>query len=341
MGGCIPSKLIPGEMEQPWSPTVNIFINARDDLHNPDKIALAEAEARAAKLEAAIRSKGNHKAPVCSICFSQCRIAKNTNVWQATSLRLAPERQNSRYSTESRPRKPVLHGLRLPSCKHIFCGTCLAQWIYNCLNIAFVGEEYGTVIGPPQQAVVGMRAQWPIFCPTCMLRPGEEEHRTPITDADAERVLGGPNIEEWRHAQLLSTVELLSCPHRGCIEKFPPDADSRVAMQCPRCGGLLCKSCKSIWHENMTCERYKAQPISERRPEDEAFRSLAQREKWRRCPQCSAMVELEYGCNHITCLCGHHFCYCCGGTFAIEEGRYHCTGGQNCMVWEEQKLYDY
>lgn len=29
--------------------------------------------------------------------------------------------------------------------------------------------------------------------------------------------------------------------------------------------------------------------------------------RWKRCPQCSAMVELEYGCNQITTTCKEHF----------------------------------
>jgi len=29
--------------------------------------------------------------------------------------------------------------------------------------------------------------------------------------------------------------------------------------------------------------------------------------RWRRCPKCSAMVELEYGCNQITTSCEEHF----------------------------------
>ncbi|KAG8990630.1 hypothetical protein FRB90_001693 [Tulasnella sp. 427] len=36
------------------------------------------------------------------------------------------------------------------------------------------------------------------------------------------------------------------------------------------------------------------------------------------CPQCGVMVEKTYGCNHITCVCGAHFCHVCG--FGGDEG---------------------
>ncbi|KAG8950801.1 hypothetical protein FRC00_007537 [Tulasnella sp. 408] len=36
------------------------------------------------------------------------------------------------------------------------------------------------------------------------------------------------------------------------------------------------------------------------------------------CPKCGVMVEKTYGCNHITCVCGTHFCHVCG--FEGEEG---------------------
>jgi hypothetical protein len=28
--------------------------------------------------------------------------------------------------------------------------------------------------------------------------------------------------------------------------------------------------------------------------------ALAEREGWKRCPGCRTMVELQYGCNHMT-----------------------------------------
>lgn len=36
------------------------------------------------------------------------------------------------------------------------------------------------------------------------------------------------------------------------------------------------------------------------------------------CPKCDVMVEKTFGCNHITCVCGAHFCHVCG--FEGEEG---------------------
>ncbi|KAF7973109.1 hypothetical protein HWV62_16222 [Athelia sp. TMB] len=33
---------------------------------------------------------------------------------------------------------------------------------------------------------------------------------------------------------------------------------------------------------------------------------------YKRCPRCSVPIEKIYGCNHITCICGQHFCYVCG-----------------------------
>ncbi|KAL7919065.1 hypothetical protein ACQKWADRAFT_330115 [Trichoderma austrokoningii] len=32
----------------------------------------------------------------------------------------------------------------------------------------------------------------------------------------------------------------------------------------------------------------------------------------RRCPGCGVATEKTYGCDHITCLCGVHWCYACG-----------------------------
>lgn len=50
-------------------------------------------------------------------------------------------------------------------------------------------------------------------------------------------------------------------------------------------------------------------------PEDfglEATLEEAERQGWRRCYKCRALVELTVGCRHITCKCRAQFCYTCG-----------------------------
>jgi hypothetical protein len=37
------------------------------------------------------------------------------------------------------------------------------------------------------------------------------------------------------------------------------------------------------------------------------------------CPGCKVEVQKESGCDHITCLCGTHFCYVCGEAHSPEE----------------------
>jgi hypothetical protein len=56
----------------------------------------------------------------------------------------------------------------------------------------------------------------------------------------------------------------------------------------------------------------QALPADARDPEDLAVLRLSDERGWRRCPECKAMVELSDGCNHISCVCGAHFCYDCG-----------------------------
>ncbi|KAJ7236179.1 hypothetical protein C8J57DRAFT_137915 [Mycena rebaudengoi] len=316
------------------------------------------------------------KGPKCSVCFKHCQVA--INPWQRTKSDLMvadvsdsdDEDENGiaeipadeQARPKRAPRRAVTHGIQLQACKHYFCGACLAAAIYHSLNIAFDPMTYGTKV-PSVPAAQGRRADFPISCPvclppysrlfasadvgeqTCQVKAGEEP--VEISDMTARLVLGESNMDEWNHARFLSTLNLLYCPHKGCNEAFDADdvapapsgvEHAETLVQCPRCRGSLCKTCKVVWHEHLTCEEYQAQPITERAPEDVAFAILAKQEKWRRCPKCSAMVELKFGCNHITCTCKHHFCYTCGADFEHKGGKYRCKGGKGCKVWEEQNL---
>ncbi|KAJ7851702.1 hypothetical protein B0H13DRAFT_2284492 [Mycena leptocephala] len=356
MGNCISNK----EMDLPFL-IVKQYIEEFDKQTDPVKLALQAAEARALTAEACALTaetalkKPKPGGPACSICFKHCKISVNPWLYTKNDSMVIPDSDD-----EGPPRKQVTHGIQL-ACQHCFCGKCLAQAIYRRLNIAFDRSTYGTVLDAPVAAVPGLRAEFPILCPTCQVKPGVQP--VEISDLTAQLVLGEPNIKEWNHARYLSKLNLIDCPHKGCEETFPADnvavvssgvqhATTLVRCPSPRCRGYVCKAA------NLTCVAYRSLPLAQRSPEDLAFANLAKQEKWRECPKCLTMVELKYGCNHITCVCKHHvglrllnlfffvhqilqFCYTCGADFETEGGKYGCTGGTGCNVWEEQNLLDY
>ena len=83
-------------------------------------------------------------------------------------------------------------------------------------------------------------------------------------------------------------------------------------IECPECLVKTCPRCKDPAH-----------------PDDEgcgvsALQALAICEEWQTCPGCNTVVELNFGCNHITCRCGTQFCYLCAAPWKT------CT----CPQWD-------
>ena len=110
-----------------------------------------------------------------------------------------------------------------------------------------------------------------------------------------------------------TTKNRLYCPKQGCGNWIKPShiyvdtsggaAHGRKYGLCDRCRTKVCKLCNQKWHVASEC------------PKDEAtlqFVEKAKEEGWQKCYNCSAMVELKEGCNHMTCRCTAEFCMICG-----------------------------
>lgn len=84
---------------------------------------------------------------------------------------------------------------------------------------------------------------------------------------------------------------------------------------CGLCHIELCgHGCGKIHHGDAPCE------VSL----DEASRTFIQ-ETTVPCPQCLSNVEKTYGCNHMTCQCGCHFCWLCGVEMPRDEHGHYRT----------------
>lgn len=101
----------------------------------------------------------------------------------------------------------------------------------------------------------------------------------------------------------------------------------QLARSCSGCAVPLCSVCRAS-HPTLTCAQHAARVQSRATLEDTAFLQLAADRKYARCTRCRSFVELTVGCNHMTCLCRHEFCYRCNATWKT------CT----CPLWEEQNL---
>jgi len=53
--------------------------------------------------------------------------------------------------------------------------------------------------------------------------------------------------------------------------------------------------------------------VDEKKEHDKAVEAKMAKMNLRECPKCGARVERVSGCNLMTCRCGQHFCWLCGG----------------------------
>ncbi|KAJ4875087.1 zinc finger (C3HC4-type RING finger) family protein [Raphanus sativus] len=151
--------------------------------------------------------------------------------------------------------------------------------------------------------------------------------------------------EMWKQRikeNAIPVTERVYCPYLRCSALMSKTKISESAKtllsaypasgvrRCVECRGLFCVDCKVPWHGKLSCAEYKK--LHPNPPADDVkLKSLANNKMWRQCGKCQHMIELSQGCNHITCRCGHEFCYNCGGGWNKKTG----TCVKRCPIWDE------
>ena len=146
------------------------------------------------------------------------------------------------------------------SCKHSYCDDCLASYVKTAL------EPDGTF--PPQ---------------CCKL---------PITLTSARAYLHHELIKRYeeKHAEILAACSLL-CAQPGCRVVIPPEEIVENLGHCLACNNYTCIRCRLQKHKDQPC------------PTDAELKDvmkLAKAQGWQACYRCNNMIELNFGCNHMT-----------------------------------------
>lgn len=126
-----------------------------------------------------------------------------------------------------------------------------------------------------------------------------------------QQELSSQELNTFRSAAVeFSTRDRTYCSNLRCGIFIPPTEIAKGKAQCPQCFTETCTACKAALHDGEDC------------PADTALQatlSLSQEQGWQRCYACRAMVELDYGCNHMTCVCLSEFSW----LMSIELLTYH------------------
>eukprot|EP00884_Botryococcus_braunii_P011602 jgi/Botrbrau1/20442/Bobra.145_2s0007.1 len=161
-------------------------------------------------------------------------------------------------------------------------------------------------------------------------------HNVSLAGAESTCILSAKTVRGWIGRERLeerTAANKMYCPRPKCSKFINLDkvqAGPGGKITCPGCGDLLCCHCRSPWHTGYTCRQYQALPDHEKVSEEDRATAniLRHAEGYQQCKWCKSVIDLADGCFHITCRCGHNFCYLCGITWK------HC----NCPQWEEDRL---
>lgn len=152
----------------------------------------------------------------------------------------------------------------------------------------------------------------------------------------AESLLRRKIYERFQGVQEeFSTVNRTYCHNPDCNKFVSPKSVIGDRAKCEACQDITCTICKAAMHSG-DC------------PDDPAVRSMMKASAdagYRQCYSCNRMIELNFGCFHITCvkspqknhglwltryscLCRAEFCYSCGAKWKTCE----------CPMFDEDAL---
>ncbi|XP_004980849.1 probable E3 ubiquitin-protein ligase ARI5 [Setaria italica] len=144
-----------------------------------------------------------------------------------------------------------------------------------------------------------------------------------------DAVAGAADRERYARFALRSYVEesggrIKWCPGAGCSRavEFVGCAGYDATDVFCKCRHGFCWSCGEEAHRPVSCGTVRAW-LAKNKSDSETVNWMLANTKL--CPKCRRAIEKNHGCNHISCPCGHHFCWLCFQPAGTRE-HYACQG---------------
>ncbi|KAL3819101.1 hypothetical protein ACJIZ3_005006 [Penstemon smallii] len=188
------------------------------------------------------------------------------------------------------------------SCSHRFCTECIAKHLEVKIQKGPIGNQRNAhVFNCP-----GLDCKGFIEIDSC------------------REIIPEHVVSMWDDAiceSMIDSSQKFYCPYKDCSALIVNDSEEVIReSECPFCHRLFCAQCKVPWHSDIGCNEFSGLNENERGREDLMVHELAKQKSWQRCPQCKFYVDKTQGCLHMTCRCGHQFCYACGATWSSTHG---------------------
>eukprot|EP01125_Pyxidicula_operculata_P015443 TRINITY_DN523_c2_g3_i1.p1 TRINITY_DN523_c2_g3~~TRINITY_DN523_c2_g3_i1.p1 ORF type:complete len:898 (+),score=199.16 TRINITY_DN523_c2_g3_i1:179-2872(+) len=133
-----------------------------------------------------------------------------------------------------------------------------------------------------------------------------------------------------------------SVPHCGNAIMINQSEQMTLEVRCI-CDFKFCFNCSGQLHSPCSCQMVKLwdKRAKEKATHDQVITSKILQLNIKECPKCGSGVERVSGCNLMTCRCGQHFCWLCGGATGVEH-TWDSIAGHQCgrYVPKNKDIYD-
>lgn len=221
----------------------------------------------------------------------------------------------------------------LSSCRHYFCKECWQDHIKQHIHHNLLATRC-----PAQgcSEVIGIDNMVQLFDSSASTTP-----TTGVAGTAAETE-SSPVLKDIYREYLSSFVQfcpsLYWCPNPvGCTGiihvEVPPLQGQGVT--CEVCHHPYCLRCSGDPHRPATCDDMRSwRRYCSAEGANIAFILV----RTKRCPKCHRDIEKNGGCNHMTCKCGHQFCWVCGYDWASHSGDfYSCKNASAAPVKSDRE----